>query len=250
MQLVVCFCCLFLLIIDVCLIVIDVDIGKLCESFGDCGIVDFSVGMGEVKVGYYQQIFILLVVGNVVVVGGCVVDNYFIGELLGVVCVFDVYIGKLVWVWDLGNLVLIGVLLEGQIYMCGMLNVWLVMFYDVKLNLIYLFIGNVMLDFFGGECIVLDDKYSFFIVVVDVIIGQVCWYFQIIYYDLWDFDLLFQLLLYDLFDGKGGIILVLVQISKQGMIFMFNCEIGELVVKVEECLVLVGNVKGECYLLM
>lgn len=46
---------LFLPTIDARLIAIDADTGKLCESFGDRGIVDLSVGMGEVKAGYYQQ---------------------------------------------------------------------------------------------------------------------------------------------------------------------------------------------------
>ncbi len=62
--------------IDARLIAIDADTGKLCESFGDRGIVDLSVGMGEVKAGYYQQTSTPLVAGNVVVVGGRVADNY------------------------------------------------------------------------------------------------------------------------------------------------------------------------------
>ena len=61
---------LFLPTIDARLIAIDADTGKLCENFGDGGIVDLSVGMGEVKAGYYQQTSTPLVAGNVVVVGG------------------------------------------------------------------------------------------------------------------------------------------------------------------------------------
>ena len=56
-----------------------------------------------------------------------------------------------------------------------------------------------------------------------------------------------QPLLYDLPDGKGGTTPVLVQTSKQGMIFMLNRETGEPVAKVEERPVPAGNVKGERY---
>lgn len=67
------------------------------------------------------------------------------------------------------------------------------------------------------------------------------------HHDLWDFDLPSQPLLYDLPDGKGGTTPVLVQTSKQGMIFMLNRETGEPVAKVEERPVPAGNVKGERY---
>lgn len=60
---------LFLPTTDARLIAIDADNGKLCDAFGDHGIVDLSVGMGEIKAGYYQQTSTPLVAGNVVVVG-------------------------------------------------------------------------------------------------------------------------------------------------------------------------------------
>lgn len=121
------------------------------------------------------------------------------------------------------------------------------MSYDAKLNLIYLPTGNATPDFFGGERTALDDKYSSSIVAVDATTGQVRWHFQTTHHDLWDFDLPSQPLLYDLPDGKGGTTPVLVQTSKQGMIFMLNRETGEPVAKVEERPVPAGNVKGERY---
>ena len=73
------------------------------------------------------------------------------------------------------------------------------------------------------------------------------WHFQTTHHDLWDFDLPSQPLLYDLPDGKGGTTPVLVQTSKQGMIFMLNRETGKPVAKVEERPVPAGNVQGERY---
>ena len=148
---------LFLPTTDARLIAIDADNGKLCDAFGDHGIVDLSVGMGEIKAGYYQQTSTPLVAGNVVVVGGRVADNFSTGEPPGVVRAYDVHTGKLAWAWDPGNPNLTGEPPAGQTYTRGTPNVWSAMSYDAKLNLIYLPTGNATPDFFGGECEELRD---------------------------------------------------------------------------------------------
>ena len=238
---------LFLPTTDARLIAISADNGALCEDFGHHGIVDLSVGMGEIKPGYYQQTSTPLVAGNVVAVGGRVADNFSTGEPPGVVRAYDVRSGKLAWAWDPGNPNLTGLPPEGQTYTRGTPNVWSAMSYDAKLNLIYLPTGNATPDFWAGERTALDDKYSSSIVAVDATTGKVCWHYQTTHHDLWDFDLPSQPLLYDLPDGKGGTTPVLVQTSKQGMIFMLNRETGEPVAKVEERPVPAGNVDGERY---
>jgi len=225
---------LFLPTTDARLIAINADNGQPCADFGDNGAVDLSIGMGEVKPGYYQQTSTPLVAGNVVVVGGRVADNYSTGEPPGVVRAYDVHTGKLAWAWDPGNPAITGLPPEGQTYTRGTPNVWSAMSYDARLNLVYLPTGNATPDFFAGERTALDDKYSSSIVAVDATTGQVRWHYQTTHHDLWDFDLPAQPLLYDLPDGKGGTTPVLVQTSKQGMIFMLNRETGEPVAKVEE----------------
>lgn len=238
---------LFLPTTDARLLAINADNGKLCEDFGDRGTVDLKVGMGEVKPGYYQQTSTPLVAGDVVVVGGRVADNFSTGEPPGVVRAYDVHTGKLAWAWDPGNPNLTGEPPEGQTYTRGTPNVWSAMSYDAKLGLIYLPTGNATPDFFGGTRTPEDDKYSSSIVAVDAATGQVRWHYQTTHHDLWDFDLPSQPLLYDLPDGKGSTTPVLVQTSKQGMIFMLNRETGEPVAKVEERPVPQGNIEGERY---
>lgn len=238
---------LFLPTTDARLLAINADNGKLCEDFGDRGTVDLKAGMGEVKPGYYQQTSTPLVAGNVVVVGGRVADNFSTGEPPGVVRAYDVHTGKLAWAWDPGNPAITGLPPEGQTYTRGTPNVWSAMSYDAKLGLIYLPTGNATPDFFGGTRTAQDDKYSSSIVAVDAATGQVRWHFQTTHHDLWDFDLPSQPLLYDLPDGKGSTTPVIVQTSKQGMIFMLNRETGEPVAKVEERPVPQGNVEGERY---
>lgn len=238
---------LFLPTIDARLIAINADTGKPCADFGDNGVVDLKVGMGEVKPGYYQQTSTPLVAGNVVVVGGRVADNFSTGEPPGVVRAFDVHTGALVWAWDPGNPNITKLPPEGETYTRGTPNVWSAMSYDPKLGLIYMPTGNATPDFFGGTRTELDDKYSSSVVAVEVTTGKVRWTFQTTHHDLWDFDLPSQPLLYDLPDGKGGSTPVLVQTSKQGMIFMLNRETGQPVAKVENREVPQGNVPGERY---
>ncbi|UJD92074.1 membrane-bound PQQ-dependent dehydrogenase, glucose/quinate/shikimate family (plasmid) [Rahnella aquatilis] len=238
---------LFLPTIDARLIAINADNGKPCADFGDNGVVDLKVGMGEVKPGYYQQTSTPLVAGNVVVVGGRVADNFSTGEPPGVVRAFDVHTGALVWAWDPGNPNITKLPPAGQTYTRGTPNVWSAMSYDPKLGLIYMPTGNATPDFFGGTRTEQDDKYSSSVVAVDVATGKVRWTFQTTHHDLWDFDLPSQPLLYDLPDGKGGSTPVLVQTSKQGMIFMLNRETGQPVAKVENREVPQGNVPGERY---
>ncbi len=157
-----------------------------------------------------------------------------------------IHTGKLAWAWDPGNPALTGVPPEGQTYTRGTPNVWSAMSYDAKLNLIYLPTGNATPDFFGGERTALDDKYSSSIVAVDATTGQCAGTSDHTPRSV-GLDLPSQPLLYDLPDGKGGTTPVLVQTSKQGMIFMLNRETGEPVAKVEERPVPAGNVKGERY---
>nr|WP_318381634.1 membrane-bound PQQ-dependent dehydrogenase, glucose/quinate/shikimate family [uncultured Enterobacter sp.] len=238
---------LFLPTTDARLVAINADNGQLCDDFGDHGVVDLSVGMGEIKPGYYQQTSTPLVAGNVVVVGGRVADNFSTGEPPGVVRAYDVHTGQLAWAWDPGNPDLHGLPPAGQTYTRGTPNVWSAMSYDAKLNLIYLPTGNATPDFFAGERTPMDDKFSSSIVAVDATTGHVRWHYQTTHHDLWDFDLPSQPLLTDLPDGKGGTTPVLVQTSKQGMIFMLNRETGQPVAKVEERPVPAGNVQGERY---
>jgi quinate dehydrogenase (quinone) len=238
---------LFLPTGDARLIAIDASTGKACEDFGTHGVVDLKVDMGEVKPGYYQQTSTPLVAGNVVVVGGRVADNYSTGEPPGVVRAYDVHSGALVWAWDPGNPNTTKRPPAGQTYTRGTPNVWSAMAYDPKLNLIYMPTGNATPDFFAGERTALDDKWNSSVVAIDATTGVVKWHFQTTHHDLWDFDLPAQPLLYDVPDGSGGVQPALVQVTKQGMIFMLNRETGVPIAKVEEKPVPQGNVPGERY---
>jgi quinate dehydrogenase (quinone) len=238
---------LFLPTIDARLIALNADTGEPCADFANNGTLDLKARMGEVKDGYYQQTSAPLVAGNLVVVGGRVADNFDTNEPAGVVRAFNVHTGKLVWAWDPTITDGVAHAADTKDFTRATPNVWTAMSYDEKLNLVYLPTGNTTPDFWGGQRTPEDEKYSSSIVAVDANTGKVRWHFQTTHHDLWDFDLPSQPLLYDLPDDKGGVTPVLVQTSKQGMIFMLNRETGVPVAEVKELPVPAGNAAGERY---
>ncbi|RMX06323.1 glucose/quinate/shikimate family membrane-bound PQQ-dependent dehydrogenase [Corticibacter populi] len=233
--------------LDARLIAISADNGQPCAGFGNQGTVHLSAGMGEIPFGWYQQTSTPLIADDLVVVGGRVADNWSTDEPSGVVRAFDVHSGELVWAWDSGNPEITGLPPEGQTYTRGSPNVWAAMAFDPELDLIYLPTGNSTPDFWGAQRTPEEEKYSSSIVAVEARTGRVRWHFQTTHHDLWDFDLPAQPLLYDVPNANGGTDPALVQVTKQGEIFMFNRATGEPLAEIQELPVPQGKLEGERY---
>lgn len=238
---------LFLPTIDARLIALDPDSGKPCTDFGKDGVVDLTEGMGEVKQGWYQQTSAPLVAENLVIVGGRVADNFSTDEPSGVVRAFDVQSGKLVWAWDPGNADITGQPPQGQTYTRNSPNVWGGMSYDARLGLAYLGTGNATPDFYAAQRTPEMEKNSSAIVAMDIRTGKPRWLYQTVHHDLWDFDIPSQPALVDVSNAQGGVDPALLQVTKQGMIFMLNRETGEPLAEVQELPVPQGHVPGERY---
>ncbi len=238
---------LFLPTIDARLIALDPDSGKPCTDFGKDGVVDLTQGMGEVKQGWYQQTSAPLVAENLVIVGGRVADNFSTDEPSGVVRAFDVLSGKLVWAWDPGNPGITGQPPQGQTYTRNSPNVWGGMSYDARLGLAYLGTGNATPDFYAAQRTPEMEKNSSAIVAMDIRTGKPRWLYQTVHHDLWDFDIPSQPALVDVTNAQGGVDPALLQVTKQGMIFMLNRETGEPLAEVQELPVPQGHVPGERY---
>ena len=233
--------------VDGRLIGLDAETGKAAANFGQDGIVDLKVGMGEVKPGYYQQTSTPLVAANLVIVGGRVADNNETGEPPGVVRAYDAVTGDLVWAWDPGNPAVTREPLSPEGYTRGTPNVWSAMSYDPKLGLVYLPTGNATPDFWAGSRTSEDDKWSSSIVAVNIATGRPVWHFQTVHHDLWDFDVPAQPVLYDIPNADGTTTPALAQVLKSGMIFLLNRQTGEPVAAVENRPVPQGDVPGERY---
>ncbi len=229
------------------LVAINAHTGKPAANFGNNGIVDLKGGMGEVKPGYYQQSSAPLVAGNLVIVGGRVVDNFEVSEPPGVVRAYNAVTGELVWAWDPGNPAVTREPLSDKGYTRGTPNVWVAMSYDAKLGLVYLPTGNATPDFYAGERTAMDDKYGSSVVALNVATGRPAWSFQTVHHDLWDFDATGQPLLYDIPNDDGSVTPALAEVSKTGMIYLLDRRTGKPIADIEERPVPQGNAKGERY---
>ena len=231
--------------IDARLISLDADTGELCPQFGDNGVVDLKIGMGEVRPGFYFQTSAPTVAEGIVIIGGWVVDNVAVGLPSGVVRGFDAETGELVWAWDLGNPEITRYPPEGETYTRGTPNVWTTPAFDPELGLVYLPTGNATPDFFGGHRREFDEEYTSSVVALDIQTGRERWHFRTVNHDLWDYDVPSQPALYDLPDGSGGTQAALIQTTKRGQIFVLDRATGEPIFDVEEREVPQGAAEGD-----
>lgn len=220
--------------IDARLIELDARTGKLCEDFGNKGIVALSENMGPVKPGFYFQTSAPLVARDLIVIGGWVVDNQMRGEPSGVIRAFSARTGELVWAWDLGNPAITRLPPEGESYTRGTPNMWTTAAYDDKLGLIYAPLGNATPDYYGPGRPEHSEEYASSLVALDVATGRPRWKFQTVHHDIWDYDLPSQPALIDLPDGQGGSTPAVLQTTKRGQLFLLNRATGKPLADVAE----------------
>lgn len=231
--------------IDARLIALDAKTGQQCSQFGNNGTVDLSQGMGEIKPGYYFQTSAPTIMRDLVLIGGWVFDNRDVDEPSGAVRAFSALTGELVWAWDLGNPEITKLPPEGESYTRSTPNVWSTPSFDDELGLIYLPTGNSPPDFWGAHRTKAAEDYTASVVALDIETGRERWKFQTVHHDLWDYDVPSQPALYDIPDGKGGVVPALVQVTKRGQIFLLDRRTGEPLAPVEEKPVPQGAQEGD-----
>ncbi|HRH21389.1 MAG TPA: PQQ-binding-like beta-propeller repeat protein, partial [Brevundimonas sp.] len=237
--------------------------GQMCETFGEAGTVDLSVGMGQMvpadppnagnivapMPGFLVQTTGPFVAGDRIVLGAWVADNVSVGEPSGAVRAFDALTGRQVWAWDLGNPAITNLPPEGETYTLGTPNVWSAMAFDLDLNMIYLPLGNATPDYYGGQRREFDDAYNSSVVALNLDTGREVWHFNTVHHDIWDYDVPSQPNLAEIPDGAGGTIPVVIQTTKRGQVFVLDRRTGVPVRTVEERAVPRGDgtVQGEYY---
>lgn len=130
-------------------------------------------------------------------------------------------------------------------YVAGSGNVWGFMAADEARDLLFVPTPSAALESYGigrpG-----NNEYTNSLVALRGSTGKLVWHFQIIHHDLWGFDLASQPLLLDVpRDGKS--VPIVVQNTKQGLVFAFNHINGKPFFPIEERPVPRGDVPGEWY---
>ncbi|MGL3605152.1 glucose/quinate/shikimate family membrane-bound PQQ-dependent dehydrogenase [Rhizobium sp. G187] len=219
---------------DARLIALDATNGTVCESFADKGMLQLEANMPFNPAGYYYSTSPPVIVGNKIIVGGAVNDNYSIQSPSGVIRAFDVNTGELLWNWDSGNPERTEPLAPGETYTANSPNSWSVFSVDEELGLVYIPLGNRTPDQLGMGRTEAVERHSSSIVALDVNTGRDRWVRQTVHHDLWDMDVPAQPVLLDITNAEGQVVPALVGPTKQGDIYVLDRRSGEPIIPVTE----------------
>ena len=235
---------LFLPTNDGTLVALDPEDGRPCEHFGEGGVVDLKVGLGDDALGVYLPTSPPVVTEQLVIVGGSITDNGAVDSPGGVIRAYDVRSGRLVWNFDPGNPRATQPLPPGETYVRSTPNSWTIATADEALGLVYIPMGNQTPDQWGVPRGPEAERFADALVALDLNTGQVRWEFQTVHHDLWDRDLPSQPTLVDI-DGLQGKVPAIIQPTKRGDLFVLDRRTGEPIVPVEEIPVPQGAVEGD-----
>lgn len=233
---------------DAKLVALDADTGKLCSDFGTHGVVDLSANMGEIRPHALMQTAAPLIAGDLVIVGGSVMDNgYNDGNPSGVIRAYNAVTGTLVWNFDPANPDMTQPIAADQTYPQDTPVAWGTLSADMKNGLVFVPFGNASPDELGinRDPNSSTEKFRDTLVALDLNTGAFKWKFQSSNNDLWDRDNPSQPTLMDV--GKEGSKQpALILPTKVGNIFVLNRLTGEPIVPVDQVKVSTqGGVPGE-----
>ncbi|GED22278.1 membrane-bound PQQ-dependent dehydrogenase, glucose/quinate/shikimate family [Halomonas halmophila] len=209
------------------LIQVDAETGKPCTSFGDNGQVDIKKNMGVTPSGYVSINSAPVVVRDRIITGHQVLDGQRRYPPSGVIKAFDAVTGEIEWAWDAAKPNQSEPLTGDAIYTRGSPNMWTTAVGDNKLGMIYLPMANAAADYWSSSRTPAENKWSSAMVALNVETGLPEWRFQTAHKDVWDYDPGSQPTLVD-FPSDDGEVPALVMPTKQGDIYVFNRETGEL----------------------
>jgi glucose dehydrogenase len=229
------------------LLALDVTTGKPAPGFGEEGRVDLKKGaLGDLKDGRYSLQSPPAVFGNVVITGCSNGEGSPSAGAYGDIRGWDAKTGKLLWTFhtvprpgEPGSQTWPA---DGWKNRSGT-NVWGFFTIDEKRGIVYAPLGAPTSDFYGADRVG-DGLYGNSLVALDARTGEMKWYRQLVHHDIWDYDLAAPPALFEIRRG-GRVIPAVAQITKMGLLFVFNRVTGEPVYGIEERPVPQTEVPGE-----
>src|ERR1700722_2992105 len=229
------------------LLALDVTTGKPAPGFGEEGRVDLKKGaLGDLKDGRYSLQSPPAVFGNVVITGCSNGEGSPTAGAYGDIRGWDAKTGKLLWTFH--TVPRPGVPGSGTWPPDGWknrsgTNVWGFFTIDEKRGIVYAPLGAPTSDFYGADRVG-DGLYGNSLVALDARTGEMKWYRQLVHHDIWDYDLAAPPALFEIRRG-AGVIPAVAQITKMGLLFVFNRVTGEPVYGMKERPVPQTEVPGE-----
>jgi quinate dehydrogenase (quinone) len=230
------------------LIAVDVKSGQLAKEFGVGGVVDLKASISvDGGVGEFGLPSPPAVYRNVVITGGTNGENTpATGRLYGDIRGWDARTGKMLWAFhtvprpgEPGS----ETWPPGAYKNRSGTNAWGFMTVDTERGIVYAPIGSPTADFYGADRHG-NNLYGNSLVALDALTGKLKWYQQLVHHDLWDYDPAAPPTLIDVRRG-GRVIPSVAQITKMGLLFIFNRVTGEPTFGVEERPMPQTDVPGE-----
>ncbi|MFP5080578.1 pyrroloquinoline quinone-dependent dehydrogenase [Pedobacter sp. JCM 36344] len=215
---------------------LNAETGALIKSFGDSGKVSLRLGL---EPNSKDKFVISTTPGTLF--EDLIVMPLRVGEdagaAIGYIQAFNVKTGKLVWVFKTipdkgmpGADTWPSTTKEaGQV---GAANNWSGMAIDRKREIIYVPTGSAAPDFYGGNRLG-QNLYANCLIALNARTGKYIWHYQMVHHDIWDKDLPAPPNLITVVqDGKT--IDAVAQITKQGLVFLFDRETGTPLFPIDE----------------
>ena len=230
------------------LICLDAKTGQLVPAFGSNGIVNLVDGLKwKVDPKQYTNTSPPIVFKNLVIVGNGVADRLvYPKDPPGDVRAFDARTGKPVWTFhtvpqagEFGN----DTWDNESWKITGHTNVWAPMTLDERRGLLYLPVSTPSNDFYGGTRPG-ANLFGESILCLDAATGARKWHFQVVHHGLWDYDLPSPPNLVSI-KPDGRAVDAVVQLTKQGLVFVFDRVSGKPVWPIEERPVAASDMPGE-----
>ena len=225
---------IFAATIDARLLALDAVTGRPCADFGAGGTVRLAEGLAADSPTDYQVTSPPAVLGDLVITGSSIGDNWHADTGSGVVRAFDARTGAARWSWSP---------LAGQPGRTGAANAWSVFNVDAARDLVFVPTTSPSPDFFGGLRPG-ANAHANSIVALRGSTGEIVWSFQTVHHDLWDYDIAAQPVLVDI-PRDGRLVAAVAQPTKTGWLFVLDRETGAPLFAVEERAVPPSDVPGE-----
>jgi glucose dehydrogenase len=228
------------------MIALDVERGKPVDGFGESGSVDLKASVrGDVD-GGFTLASPPAIYRNIIITGGNNGEAAPSFGLYGDIRGWDAHTGKLLWSFHtVPRAGEPGVeTWEGESWKNRSgTNVWSFFTIDVERGLVFAPIGSPTSDYYGG-----DRKganlYGNSLVALEAATGKLKWHQQLVHHDIWDYDLPAAPTLIDV-KRNGRTIPAVAQITKMGLLFVFDRVTGQPIFGMEERPVPQSTVPGE-----
>ena len=227
------------------LFALDANTGKLIGSFGISGKVSLKEGLGDIAENRYVSATTPgIVYQDLLIIGSRVAESA--GAAPGFIRAFNIRNGRLEWVFhtipqpgEFGY----DTWPEGAYKTAGGANCWAGMSLDQKRGIVYVPTGSASFDFWGGNRKG-QNLFANCILALDAATGKRIWHYQTVRHDLWDLDLPSPPNLVTVTHERKKLDAV-AQVTKSGLVFLFDRETGKELFPVEEIPVPVSDLEGE-----